>query len=254
MEASSSRSQHSLTSLTGEGKMSHSSGNIPPELVPLVKKLLPSLRYHGIIRKGCNEKDVRSSDIENLCKKVGVRMTLPLSDEPMPLIRLVSSLSSFAEFDQSYAKKLSFLDRSDKSELEIPKMIKSKSLKNFFGLPSIEKPSADALVYQCRKQVVVPIVQVQEEKKKRAEMRSGSHSLSMGENQSVSFSSSKFSFSSNKLDHPASLDTSDDLTYLCILSLIARWYTEIVTYPHKVILFHLLLFQTNSRQRKQNKN
>lgn len=165
--------------------MSHSSGNIPPELVPLVKKLLPSLRYHGIIRKGCNEKDVRSSDIENLCKKVGVRMTLPLSDEPMPLIRLVSSLSSFAEFDQSYAKKLSFLDRSDKSEFEVPKMIKSKSLKNFFGLPSIEKPSADALVYQCRKQVVVPIVQVQEEKKKRAEMRSGSHSLSMGENQSV---------------------------------------------------------------------
>ena len=161
--------------------MTNPSGNIPADLLPVVNKILPSLKNHSIIRKNCTERDVRISDIESLCKKVGIRMTLPHTDEPMPLLRLLSLLTTFAEFDQSYNKKLQFLDRSDKSDLEIPKMVLTKSMKNFFGLPSIEKPSADALVYQCRKQIVIPRVQVLEEKKKKADMRSGSHSLSMGE-------------------------------------------------------------------------
>lgn len=152
-------------------------GNIPADLLPVISKILPSLKNHSIVRKSCSEKDVRISDVENLCKKVGIRMTQPHTDEPMPLGRLLGLLTSFAEFDQSYTKKLSFLDRSDKSDYELPKL--KRNMKNVFGLPTIEKPSADALVYQCRKQLVIPTVQIQEEKKKRAELRIGSHSLSM---------------------------------------------------------------------------
>lgn len=159
--------------------MSNLPGNIPADLYPIMSAILPSMKSHGIVRSRSTEKDVRQADVESLCVKIGVRITFPHTDEPMPLATLLTTLVSFTEFDQSYEKKLSFLDRSDKSNLVIPNLTLSKNMKNFFGLPSVERPSANALVYQCRKQLVIPKTQILEEKKRKAEL-TGSHTLSMG--------------------------------------------------------------------------
>jgi hypothetical protein len=64
-------------------------------VVEHLPKLQPSLKFHGIAKKDSTEKDVRISDIEAICMKIGVRMTLPDSDEPMPLNRLGLELEYF---------------------------------------------------------------------------------------------------------------------------------------------------------------
>jgi uncharacterized protein YerC len=157
--------------------MSASTGmGISSDMLPQITKILPSLKEHSIVKKDCLEKNVTESDVQNLCRKIGVRTTGVHTDEPLPLSRLLLSLSTFSEFDQTYTKKLNFLDRSDRSHT-LPLVLKSKPLKSIFGLPS--EPSADGLVYQCRKQLGITHTQVQEEKKKRADMRSNSQTNSL---------------------------------------------------------------------------
>ena len=160
-------------------RMCNVTGNIPADFHPEVSAILPSMKSHGIVKHRSTEKDVRVADVENLCVKIGVRITLPHTDEPLPLAKLLNTLVSFSEFDQSYTNKLSFLDRSDKSNLDVPNLTLSKNMRNFFGLPFVDTLSADALVYQCRKQLIIPKTQILEEKKRKAEL-TGSHSLSMG--------------------------------------------------------------------------
>jgi uncharacterized protein YerC len=149
---------------------------ISSDMLPLITKILPTLKEHSIVKKDCQEKNVTESDVQNLCRKIGVRTTSAHTDEPLPLMKLIVSLATFSEFDQSYSKKLNFLDRSEKSRT-LPLVLKSKPLKSIFGLPS--EPSADGLVYQCRKQLGVTQTQVQEEKKKRADQRSNSQTNSL---------------------------------------------------------------------------
>jgi hypothetical protein len=85
-------------------------------MLPQITKILPSLKMHSIIKKDCQEKSVTESDVQNLCRKIGVRTTGVHTDEPLPLSKLLHSLATFSEFDQSYSKKLNFLDRSDRSQ------------------------------------------------------------------------------------------------------------------------------------------